>query len=88
MKNVHSHQRMVSQPPRVSSSIILEPIQRPTKQSAYFKSFSGQEDYEIDKDPQKLHNETRKSPRKDLITEKRTIGHHYKIRSPRNMLFS
>lgn len=78
-----SHARMSSQPARISSSVILEPIQNPPKLIPTFKSFSGQEDYEIDKEILKLHNESQKSPRK---TQAKKQIYSSKIRSPRNLL--
>ena len=86
--NSKSQYRMASQQPRVSSSVILEPIQRPTKHGNYFKSFSGQEDYDFDKEALKFHNETRKSPRKEPVGNIKNMRQQFKIRSPRNMLFS
>lgn len=76
-----SKPRMSSQP-RVPSSIILEPIQHSPKHNSYFKSFSGQEDYDLDKDSPKFSLDSQKSPRKS--PEKRQV-HSIKIRSPRNM---
>lgn len=77
-----SKARMSSQPPRISSSIILEPIQHSPKHNSYFKSFSGQEDYDPDKDALKFYTDSPRSPRKS--PEKRQV-HSKKIRSPRNM---